>query len=319
MSHLNHSVPLLMFLLAGPCQSHEVDLPDGIAAPGAQVTWLVKVNSFCEGPTIDTAGILYFSEIRGNDQMNWPIWRKDTRDASDEGRPWVVESFQANGLALDSQGRLVAAQKQRISRYKPDGTLDAVLVASGKDGVEFDQANDLSIASDGSLYFTDFGTDVFYLDATGGLKVAYDMAGSANGIEYIEERSLVYVNEFGSNKVSRFEVSGDGILINRTTFVENLQRADGATFDRDGNYYAANYALGTVEVFDPRGEFIGSITIQTPEEYDARPGQIGNASNCAFGGPENKTLFITGDGGVYAIPLEVAGRRIPSAPELVVP
>jgi gluconolactonase len=294
-----------------PCQSHEIDLPDSIAAPGAQVSWLVKVNSFCEGPAIDKSGVLYFSEIRGNDQMSWPIWRKDTGDVHDEGKPWVVESFQANGLAFDSEWRLLAAQKERISRFKPDGTLDAILVESGKDGVEFNQANDLSIAADGSIYFTDLGTKVFYLDRMGNLRVVYDGAGAANGIEFIEEESRVYVNEFGTNQVSRFETGEDGVLRNRTTFVEYLHRVDGATFDSVGNFYAANYAEGKVQVFSPAGEPVGSITIHTPEEYDARPGPMGNASNCAFGGPENKTLFITGDGGVYAIRLEIAGRRRP--------
>ena len=311
MKHLNLAAPLLALLTTQPCHSHEVDLPDNIATPGVKVSWLVKVKSFCEGPAIDKAGILYFSEIKGNDQMNWPIWRKDTRDADDEGKPWVVESFQANGLAFDSEWRLLAAQKKRISRFKPDGTLDSILVESGKNGVEFNQANDLSSAIDGSLYFTDFGTNVFHLDVMGNLKVVYDKAGAANGIEYIEEESLVYVNEFGSNLVSRFEINEDGTLRNRTTFVEDLPRVDGATFDSDGNFYAANYAQGKVQVYNSSGESIGSITIHTPEEYDARPGQMGNASNCAFGGPENKTLFITGDGGVYAIPLKTAGRRLP--------
>lgn len=311
MKSLNYVAPLLALSIMQPCQSHEIDLPDSIAAPGVQVSWLVKVNSFCEGPAIDETGILYFSEIRGNDQMSWPIWRKDTRDANDEGEPWVVESYQANGLSFDSEWRLIAAQKKRISRFRPDGALDAILVESGKNGVEFNQANDLSIAIDGSLYFTDFGANVFHLDVMGNLKVAYDKAGAANGIEFIEEKSLVYVNEFGSNQVSRFEIGEDGALKNRTTFVEYLHRVDGATFDSAGNYYAANYAEGKVQVYDPMGEPVGSITIQTPEEYDARPGQMGNASNCAFGGPENKTLFITGDGGVYAIPLKIAGRRLP--------
>jgi hypothetical protein len=41
---------------------------------------------------------------------------------------------------------------------------------------------------------------------------------------------------------------------------------------------------------------------------------MGNTSNCHFGGPDRKTLFITGDGGLYKVQLKIAGRVRPGAP-----
>jgi hypothetical protein len=40
---------------------------------------------------------------------------------------------------------------------------------------------------------------------------------------------------------------------------------------------------------------------------------MGNICNCHFGGPENKTLFCTGDGGLFSIPLKIPGRVWPAA------
>jgi hypothetical protein len=38
-----------------------------------------------------------------------------------------------------------------------------------------------------------------------------------------------------------------------------------------------------------------------------RTGKQGNADNCVFGGPDMKTLYITGDGGLFSIPLKIPG------------
>ena len=38
-----------------------------------------------------------------------------------------------------------------------------------------------------------------------------------------------------------------------------------------------------------------------------RVGNNGNADNCVFGGPDLKTLYITGDGGLYSIRLKIPG------------
>jgi hypothetical protein len=59
---------------------------------------------------------------------------------------------------------------------------------------------------------------------------------------------------------------------------------------------------------------LGSITIKSAGTDG--DGQNGNASNCVFGGSDNKTLFITGDGGAYKIPLKIAGRKRPGSTRL---
>ena len=70
---------------------------------------------------------------------------------------------------------------------------------------------------------------------------------------------------------------------------------DGLTVDVRGNLYITS-GLG-VQVFASSGQALGVIAF--PEQ----------PANCAFGGPENKTLYVTARTGLYAVPMEVPGHR----------
>jgi gluconolactonase len=76
-------------------------------------------------------------------------------------------------------------------------------------------------------------------------------------------------------------------------------RPDGMKLDTQGNLYVtANTAEG-VWVYAPDGTLLGFIG--TPEA----------PANCAWGGPNNSTLFITANTGVYRIAMKVAGQALP--------
>jgi len=318
LTNMNLSISVLFIAAAtASAQVGTVNLPDSIAETGTEVIWVQQVPSYCEGPAVDSSGMLYFTEQKGNNVPNWPIWKVNPSDPNN-GEVFIAEARQANGLQFDINWMLVAAQNEQITRYNDDGTVDSVLVQSGTDGVNFNQANDLSVASDGNIYFTDLGSGVFYADTNGNLRRVYNNASGANGIEYIEEEGLVYLNEAGGRRVTLFDVGEDGALENPRAFI-NLQNdntfvPDGGTFDIHGNYYTARYSAGAVIVFNADGDEIGRITFNAEGEFDARNGQQGNASNCAFGGPENSTLYITGDGGAYSIKFKIPGRTLPPLP-----
>ncbi|MDB5049401.1 MAG: gluconolactonase [Fibrobacteres bacterium] len=291
-------------------QSATVQLPDSIAAPGTQVLWIKKVQQFCEGPAVDLAdGTLYFTEQRDNNTPDWPIWKINPANPSDTGSRWVTSSNQSNGLFVDFQGRVIAAQKGKIVRYAKNGSVDSVLATSGK-GATFGQANDFSMAKSGAFYFTDLTSQVFYVDVKGVLKVAATGVNSANGIEWIEEENAVYV-QAGSNR--RFDVSADGSLTNGKTFFA-INGPDGCEVDSHGNFYLCSYTEGIVHVVNGKGIEIGKITFNMASgPYDARGGAQGNICNCHFGGAENKTLYCTGDGGAYSLQLKIPGRKWPAA------
>jgi gluconolactonase len=286
-------------------------LPDSIMAPGTKITWVKKMVAYCEGPAVDGAGMLFFTQQRSRSTQEWPIWKINPSDPTDTGAIFLANSTQANGMNFDSHGRLMAAQNGKVTRYEANGA--ATVVATSGQGASFGLANDLSIAANGSFYFTDLNTSIFFVDSTGKLKVAYANAQGANGVELVAEKSLVYINEGFSNLVRRYHIGADGSLSNPETYVQQTG-PDGLTIDAHGNFYVVSYTLGTINVFNAAGQKLGMITMTAKGSYDTFPGTEANCSNVAFGGPDNQTLFITGDGGVYSIQLKIPGRRSPGFP-----
>ncbi len=302
---------VLSILPAAAQHSATITLPDSIMAPGTQVKWIKKIQQYCEGPSVDlNDGTVYFTEQRDNNTLEWPIWKIDPSNPNDTGSRWITASNQSNGLFVDGQGRVIAAQKGKIVRYKKDGSVDATLATSGN-GASFGQANDFSMGKDGSFYFTDLGNNVFYVDAAGKLKIAASGLTNANGIEWIEEEKVVHL-QAGQNR--RLPVNTDGSLGAQANFFTGESGPDGCEVDSHGNFYLCDYSAGCVHVVNHAGTGIGKITFNMQSGvYDARSGQQGNIDNCHFGGAERKTLYCTGDGGLYSLELKIPGRLAPAA------
>jgi sugar lactone lactonase YvrE len=225
-----------------------------------------------------------------------------------------VNQYQSNGLEFDPQGRLVAVQNGRLTRYTQAGTVDSTLVLSGQNGVNFNQANDLSIGTNGAVYFTDLGTNVYHLSTGRVLSVVATGQQSANGVEWREEQNAVYVNNAVTNGLTRrfTAPAAGGALTAPATFASPVGTPDGATFDSHGNYYTASYSTGNIVVFNAAGVQLGTIALRHASgAYDGRAGVQGNASNCAFGGPNNTILYMTGDGGLYSLQMRIPGRVRP--------
>lgn len=93
----------------------------------------------------------------------------------------------------------------------------------------------------------------------------------------------------------KYDVKDDASLANGAVWVEMEGGGDGMTIDERGNVYCAGG--GAVQVWNPAGQLLVKIT---PPEGPA---------NCVFGGPENKTLFMTARKGFYSVKMKVAGGR----------
>ena len=284
-----------------------IQLPDSIRASTDTVVWVKKVPGYCEGPAYDAAtGYVYFDRQIGNSTANWPIWR--VKPGVDTGVIWL-NTYQNNGLDFDPQGRLIASQNGRISRYLPNGTLDSTLATFATSI----QVNDLSIGSNGAIYFTALSGTVYYLSPTRQMSTAATGLSQANGIEWLEDENNVYVNETGQNRMRRLPVQSAGVLGTPASFITSPS-PDGGTVDSHGNRYVASYGQGEVRVFNAHGDSIGRIALRVASGiYDSvssagRVGIQGNVDNCVFGGADMKTLYITGDGGLYSIQLKIPGR-----------
>jgi gluconolactonase len=288
----------------------QVTLPPDLAGPSATVTGVLNRDpvenrflGYCEGPAADASGNLFFTE-KGDESGDRTgpniIWKVPPQGPATR---FYGSREGTNGLEFDPLGRLVAMQIGKVRRFTPDGKTE-VLDSS----YVYGKLNDLSINSKGEMYVTNLsGGSVFRLSADGKTRQEFKFYGP-NGVEWIEEKGVVYLN--GGGGVQRLTVASNGSLINPVT-LKQVDAADGITVDERGNVYVASWGDGAVYVIDSTGKDLGSITVASADTTDQD--QSGNVSNCGFGGPDNKTLYITGDGGAYEVRLKVAGRKRPAS------
>jgi gluconolactonase len=136
------------------------------------------------------------------------------------------------------------------------------------------------------------GEHVYFLPAgqTKPTRVIEDLK-QPNGIIGTPDGKILYVADIGARKTYKYRINPDGSLLEKTLFCE--MGSDGLTIDSEGNVYLTGKG---VSVFDPAGNKIHQIDV--PEGWTA---------NVCFGGPGQKTLFITASKSLYAMAMRVHG------------
>ena len=254
-----------------------------------------------EGPQwMEDEGVLLFSDVAAN-----TIYQLS---AYDEITVFRKPSRFANGLAVDKEGRLLAAESgaRQVTRTEPDGKVTPI--AARFEGAPLNQPNDIVVRSDGSIYFTDpaFGDaaaqaeldfrGVFRIAPDGSITAEYrgEASETPNGVAFSPDESLLYVSDYDANLVRVFDVADDGTLSEPSTFAE-VAGPDGMAVDEAGNLFVASFNGSALQVFTPDGEDAGTINMP------------GSPSNCAFGGADGRTLYITTGTGLYRTTLAAPG------------
>ncbi len=131
----------------------------------AQQVEVAAIVAFTEGPTVDAAGNVYFTEI-----LNQRIMRLSTDGVLSVYRE---NSNTANGLLIDAQGRLIACEGAPYGPVKGTPRVTRTDLKTGEietlvdqdDGWSLVGPNDVTMDSKGRLYFTDlFGAGVYRID-----------------------------------------------------------------------------------------------------------------------------------------------------------
>lgn len=281
------------------------DLPAEFAEPGAKVLGVMNKApngsrnlGYSEGPAVDAEGNLYFTEDNAGSGNIWKV------TPAGAGSNFHTGAGLPNGLEFDPQGKLIACEKGAVSAFDKAGTRTPLAMNPALDAAK--RINDLSISSTGAMFFTNWdGNNVYYRSADGTVK-KYSGYSTTNGIEWIEEKKILLLAQDGPDAVFKYEVNPDGTLKNEKKFAD-INEPDGLTLDANGNVYIASWMDGKIHVFDSAGVKKGSVTVKGDNN------QNGNTSNCVFGGPDNKTLYITGDGGAFKIQMKIAGRKRPGS------
>ena len=269
-----------------------------LVADGAEPQLLADGFRFTEGPAADQKGNIYFTDIGSRRIHHWDagLGKLSTVRENSNG---------ADGLFVDRDGNLLICELsgKRLTRLNKDGSYE-VLVDS-YDGGGLTGANDLWIDQYGGIYFSDSypGSQirtrdhrVFYLSREGNLILVADDFYKSNGLMGTRNGNWLYISDYIDNKVYKYEVLEPGVLGERSLFAG--YRTDGMTMDEQGNVYlcTGNAGFGVV-VFNPAGEELGRISL--PE----------NPANICFGGPDNRTLYITATHGFYSLDMKVRGNE----------
>src|SRR5688500_216295 len=252
----------------------------GVVAAGTKVTIVKDGFQSSEGPILMPDGSTLFTE---------PGASKVHRiDKSGTISTFVENTGRANGLALDSKGRLIATTALTIEVLHPPAA-KAVLAKMST------RPNDLVVDKKDGIYFTlpsDKPSAVYYIPA-GGQATKVGEAPGAHGIQLSPDEKTLYSADSGGEYLVAFDVQPDGKLTNRRNFGKYTglkspeSHADGIAVDSQGRVYVG-IETG-VQVFSPKGESLGLIpTSQRPQ-------------NLAFAGNDKKTLYLTGRTALFSV------------------
>jgi gluconolactonase len=260
-----------------------------------------------EGP-VWIAGKLYVSEFAFTPAPDSRVLALDP--ASGEVTIALAEAG-SNGLAVDMSGALILTDHKQGALVRMPFPLGSGETLVGMyDGKRFNSPNDLAIRSDGTIYFSDpdyqapstkpQDTTRVYRVAGGEANVIDDTRSQPNGVTLSADERTLYVA--GADGVFSYPVQEDGAVEQGPGTRLNAFNggADGLGMDCAGNLYIT--APKSVIVLGPDGEMVGEIPMSQAE----------SVTNVAFGGADQKTLFITSMGsgdkrGVFTVQLNVPG------------
>jgi gluconolactonase len=291
--------------------------------------------AFTEGPAQGPDGLIYFTDVTNN-----RILRFDPNAKRHD--VFRADSNRTNGLLFDGEGRLIACESSDKERNNPRLTRTDMktgkveVLAAGFEGKQFNGPNDVTIDSKGRLYFTDPAPDavsqapakpknatgipaVYRLDPD--RKITRILAAPdtewPNGLVISPDDKTLYLieahkTEGGTRAIRAFDLSPEGTLSNMRVHYNFYpgRSADGMAIDTQGNIYAAaglHRRRGTHETLDtkcgvhvisPHGKLMRFVPI--PED---------TITNTAFGGPDNKTLYITAGKTLFQMPNAIAGMN----------
>ncbi len=257
---------------------------------------------FLEGPSIDRAGNLLCVDIQAGRIYRISMDKRWEVLVEYDGTP--------NGLKLHKDGRAFIADRKNglMVLNTATGSIECLLPGP-RAGERFKGLNDLHFASNGDLYFTDQGRSglqdptghVYKLTAAGGLETVIANAPSPNGLVLNKRETALYVAVTRANAVWRIDLDDPA---RRAGLFAQLPCAgpDGVALDDDGHVVVAHPTLGGVWVYSRIGLPLHFIATSAGEM----------TTNIAFGGADNKTLFITESrtGSILSARLPVAGRAM---------
>lgn len=307
------------------------DWPEAVLPPTSNVTSAAAI-AFTEGPACAADGTVYFSDIANNrilklapGEQFYSVFRQP--------------SGRTNGLLFDPQGRLLACEGNEFGPNDGNRRVTRTDLKTGKievltdrfDGKRYNAPNDIAARSNGQIFFTDpcYGDrstmeldhdSVYRIDPDGKVTrlITQPEIQRPNGIALSPDQNTLYLVDScpvagGNRKIWAFDLAVSGAISGQRVVVDFApgRGGDGMCVDSLGRLFIAagiirpRHAHETtaipsgIHIFTPDGQSLGGIPI--PEDV---------ITNCTFGSPDLRTLYITAGKHLFQVRVDTPGWAV---------
>jgi gluconolactonase len=233
-----------------------------------------------EGPRVDAAGNLYFSDV-----PNGGVYRR----APDGTITTAVPKRRGvGGIALHADGGIIVSGRD-ISHVR-NGETRILLAPEGVPGFNDIFTDSAGRLLAGSLRFSTFDTtgprppgELWRLDADGTSTVLYGDVGLTNGIGFSPDGRRLYHSDSAARHIILHDVAEDGSVSNRRVLA-TLDNGvpDGLAVDEDGCVWVAVARGGSCVLrYRPDGKLDQTL-----------PVPAGSVTSLCFGGDDRRDLYI---------------------------
>ena len=279
---------------------------------------------FTEGPAVDRAGHVYFTNVPVEKILKWDPQAKKLS-------VFRTKSNKANGLYFEPDGSLLACEGGANRVTRTNMKTGKITVLTGKyNGFLLAPSNDVCRDAKGRIYFTSRPSPsdndpkkgnvnaVYRIDPDGKLVqlLGWPKTHMPNGIVISPDDKTLYVIEAHpdadrARNILAFDLKPDGSLANRRVHINFYpgRSGDGMCIDSAGNLYVGaglhktrktSETLDTrpgIHVVSPKGELLAFA--RTP---------VDTITNCTFGGKDLRTLYITCAQHLLSIRTKIPGK-----------
>jgi sugar lactone lactonase YvrE len=240
-----------------------------------------------EGPAVDRTGSLYVV----NHQKQGTIGKVSPGASASQHFIALPPGSVGNAVRFGPDGRMFVADYKNHNIFVFERGQSEPRIYFHSD--QFNQPNDLTIASDGTIYASDphwkrrdgqvwrvtRGPDD---TGVGSVMTSARKMGTTNGIDLSPDEKTLYVGESETREIWAYQMDGAKLINQRPIKSFPDFSIDGLRTDIDGRIFVTRILKGTVVVLLPNGKVEREITLKAKEP-----------TNLAFGGPDGKTVFVT--------------------------
>lgn len=295
----------------------------------APVEIISEGYNWAEGPlwvpdtSVAGGGFLIWSDVPENRIFKWVEGQDTTpvvwmEHSGYTGLGTYSRERGSNGLQIDKDGNIYFAEHgdRRISVMKPG--YGKKTLADNYQGKRLNSPNDLALASNGNIYFTDpsYGlpqnpavkelsfNGLYLIRPSGEVVLLTDEFDAPNGVALSPDEKTLYVAQVGPGQpvIKAFDVKADGTIANGRVLLNTREAGltgrggpDGLKVSADGTIWSSG--PGGVLIISPQGKLLGRIEVNTNQ----------NLSNTTFGGADGSYLFMTNDSYILRVKTKTKG------------